>query len=1531
MAHADDATHGEYAAYPTSGSGLHEHPASAFARRDGSASACVSESAHDLAQHPKQSPHPHLAHEYSDTPLPGATRIDRPVPALTIRSIRLRAICAMTTTCLGAYAQLASATCTTVSSTTTCLNTTTATVGTGNSAANNGLTINIGDAAGSTPGSLTDGDQNAISVNNNNVIEIGANSTVSNVAVSVGGLWGKGGNTIEFGSGNKLFIDAGAKVLSNGTQSSAEAINPQGANNIITNNGSIIATNAAAIWFDGGGPNTIYNNGTLSGKTTAVSSSGTLIFANTGSVTGAIGGGASSAVSNTGGTITGAVTVGATSTVTNTSGTITGAVSAGNTSVVTNTAGTITGTVTVGTASTVTTTGKITGTLSAGAGSSVTLGAGSSSAAVSIAGAGNTLSVDATATYGALTLAGTTNKLTLTGAAATNATWSTSLATFSQITKTGAGIWKLVPTVAPAATATIEVAGGTLTLGAASLATIASMTVDAGATLMGPGADMSLVVIDNGLVNFNETGASTYTGVVSGSGAILKNGAGTLTLTRANTFTGATTVASGLLVANAANALGTTSSIDIQTGATLRTDTASAIGASTAMQVDGTFNLNNVNQAVGTVSGAGAITLGTASLTTQSSVDSEFDGVISGTGTLTKSGSGTFTLSGTNTYTGLTTIAAGALQIGKGANSGSLAGDVADAATLIFNRSDTALYTGTISGTGAVIQAGVGTTVLTGNDNVTGGTTLSAGTLQVGNGGTTGSISGNVTDNATLAFNRSDTTTYAGTITGTGALAQIGTGTLALSANNSYTGLTTIASGTLALGVGGASGAVAGDILNAGALVFNRNDVWTYGGTIAGTGTVNQSGTGTTILSAENVNTGVTTISAGTLQLGAGGASGDVGGDIVDNATLVFDRSDAHVVANAISGSGTVVQSGTGTIALTADNTYTGTTTISPASTLQLGNGGSTGSIVSDVANAGTLVFDRSDAITFSPVITGAGNVIQAGSGTTTFNTAQLYTGSTTVAAGTLEVDSTLASPVITVASGATLTGLGTLAGSVVNNGTVIPGNLATAPTLATTNASTNALVVRGNYTGNNGQIAVRSVLDVGGDGNQTTDRLLVAGALLGTSTLVVTPLAGSVGAQTGNLSTSGISVVQAGPGSSSGALVLAGGYAAGGPYQYRLFTYGPGNASLASMDPRLAASGLSSYTDYRLQTVTVLSGSNPSAPPGSPVGVGPNGEPPGSVVVVPQVPAYQALPTGAFAYGLALADELHKRVGDLAPASEDGIVDTTPEVFTRAKDWRANIGNGIQTSYDQHLWFAQTGAGVVLPNVFNSGDRLNVDLIVSQGSSNSTVVINQANTHFDATSLGIASTYRAANGAYIDGVVEGVFYNNVTFNTLQRGRVGETVGRAQIASVQTGMPLYADATTTFEPRASLTFQHVGFNSMIDIDQVLNQPGSSNSLVSDIGVRIAHRWDLSAAGKSLTLEPFASIDYANDLLGAHHIVASGVDFASAGAGHFMRVGGGLSVRVGTAVGAYLGFEHDMSVSHSSPTGNEFVATLNMRF
>ena len=478
-------------------------------------------------------------------------------------------------------------------------------------------------------------------------------------------------------------------------------------------------------------------------------------------------------------------------------------------------------------------------------------------------------------------------------------------------------------TAPPEGTSTATVA--TLTIGATvggSIVQLFGVDLHAGSVIVGPHGTFefsggfltaSVSFQDNGIVLF-DTVTNQIIGGLSGSGQLIIDGIA-LTADGDNPFNGQTTING-------------TGSFQIGTGGTT-----------------GSIGGNIVDNGVLTFDRSDAVT---------------FAGVISGVGSVIQLGTGTTILTGDNSYTGGTTISAGTLQIGNGGTTGSIVGNVIDNANLAFDRSDALIFAGDISGTGSVTQIGTGTTILSGNNTYTGGTTISAGILQIGNGGTTGRVVGNVIDNANLAFDRSDALIFAGDISGTGSVTQIGTGTTILSGNNTYTGGTTISAGTLQIGNGGTTGSIVGNVIDNANLAFDRSDALIFAGDISGTGSVTQIGTGTTILSGNNTYTGGTTISAGTLQIGNGGTTGSIVGNVIDNANLAFDRSDALIFAGDISGTGSVTQIGTGTTILSGDNTYTGGTTIS-AGILQIGNGGTTGSITGNVVDNGTLAFDRSD------------------------------------------------------------------------------------------------------------------------------------------------------------------------------------------------------------------------------------------------------------------------------------------------------------------------------------------------------------------------------------------------------------------------------------------------------------------------------------------------------------------------------------------------------------------------------------------
>ncbi len=357
-------------------------------------------------------------------------------------------------------------------------------------------------------------------------------------------------------------------------------------------------------------------------------------------------------------------------------------------------------------------------------------------------------------------------------------------------------------------------------------------------------------VADAGNLAFNRSDAVTFSGVVSGAGALSQIGPGTLTLTGANTYSGGTLVSGGTLSVDTDGELGlTTGGITLRGGELLTT----ADGFTTVRTVD--------------VSPTG--TPNTLAATTGTTAT--YSGLISDTGALvigdaTHTGTVVFT-GNNNTYGGGTTITSGTLQLGDGVTNGSITGNVTDNGTFALNPNGSVTFGGTIIGAGNMVTLGTGTVILTANNSYTGTTTINGGTLQIGAGGTSGSIVGNVTDNGILAFNRTDVVTLPGNTSGTGSLSQIGSGTLILTGANTYNGGTTITGGTLQIGGGGATGSIGGDVTNNGVLVFDRTGTVSFAGAVSGAGTLNQVGPGTLVLMGTSAYTGATTVSAGTLEV----------------------------------------------------------------------------------------------------------------------------------------------------------------------------------------------------------------------------------------------------------------------------------------------------------------------------------------------------------------------------------------------------------------------------------------------------------------------------------------------------------------------------------------------------------------------------------------------------------------------------------------------------------------------------------------
>ena len=235
-------------------------------------------------------------------------------------------------------------------------------------------------------------------------------------------------------------------------------------------------------------------------------------------------------------------------------------------------------------------------------------------------------------------------------------------------------------------------------------------------------------------------------------------------------------------------------------------------------------------------------------------------------------------------------------------------------------------------------------------------------------------------------------------------------------------------------GTGGSTTIRVGDGTAAGA-----SHVAVIGSALTGASRLVKDDLGTLLLTGTNTYSGGTTINAGVLEIGRDGTSGSILGDVANNALLRFSRTDATTFSGLISGSGEV-HVARGSLTLTGNNTYGGLTKISTGASLTLGGGGTSGTIVGDVSNSGTLSFNRSNAYGFGGVISGTGAIRQIGGGTTTLTgNSSAFTGTTSVESGTLAVNGQLGGT-LSVQSGGTLTGTGTVGAVSVANGGVLAG-----------------------------------------------------------------------------------------------------------------------------------------------------------------------------------------------------------------------------------------------------------------------------------------------------------------------------------------------------------------------------------------------------------------------------------------------------------------------------------------------------------
>ena len=577
----------------------------------------------------------------------------------------------------------------------------------------------------------------------------------------------------------------------------------------------------------------------------------------------------------------------------------------------------------------------------------------------------------------------------------------------------------------------------------------------------------STIFVDNGVTTMIDS--TLVDGTATGFN---KTGNGTLVLTAANTYTGDTSLQGGTLSVASDNNLGIGGGLVFNGG---------------ILQVTGT-TFTSTNRAITWGAGGGGFDI--ESIFNTFTVSQS----LNGSGGLAKLGQGTLVLSGSNGYSGGTTISRGVLSVAT-------TGALGSGPVLVGTNSMLEFQAGTGAGSLQI------TTAASSGSPVNGGSILfqdgsSADHARIviggGDGGGVG-FHGNSTA-ASAQFDNSGTVDFSNT-------SNAGQATILnrKDASTNFVDDTSAGNAHITNAAGGAidffdnSSAGNATIVNNGGYVVFRNT------TSAGTSTIINGNGGRVLLRTDadassatitNNAGGIVDLSRVTSGIAIGSLSG-AGNVLMGSKTLTLgglggsERIDGILQdGGVVGGAGaSLVKTGAGTLTLAGANTYTGSTTIK-GGILQIGNGGTSGSVAGAIVNNSELAFNRSDTASFANAISGGGIIRQIGSGTIKLSgDSSGFTGSTRIENGVLSVDGKLGGS-IDVLAGGRLQGSGTI-GVVTIAGTIAPGN------------SIGTLNIAGNLA-----LAASSTYEVELAGNGTSDRIVAAGtATLGGGKVAVTAI----------------------------------------------------------------------------------------------------------------------------------------------------------------------------------------------------------------------------------------------------------------------------------------------------------------------------------------------------------------------------------------------------------------------------------------
>lgn len=583
---------------------------------------------------------------------------------------------------------------------------------------------------------------------------------------------------------------------------------------------------------------------------------------------------------------------------------------------------------------------------------------------------------------------------------------------------------------------------------------------------------------------------------------------------------------------------------------------------------------------------------------------------------------------------------------------------------------------------------------------------------------------------------------------------------------------------------------------------------------IRGTGGLNKGDLGTLILTGNNTYSGGTTITSGTLQvagdtnLGAAetGITFNGGtlkyGEAFDTARQVtlesgggtFDTNGHDVsLLTEVEGNGQLTKTGKGSLTLTLDNTYTGGTTIEQG-VLQLGTGGTIGSIEGDIVDNGVLNVNRADTLALSGNISGEGQLHQTGSGTTELQGQNSYSGATLITSGVLQAGDTNTLSAAShhyVVAGTTLNTQGynqTVAG-LSNGGDV---------SLIGQQPGT-TLTVKGDYAGEKGTINMAAIQN--GSGAGIADRLIIDGGKASGSTLLDVDGSGLGAPTVGD----GIEVVTALNGAtttaqtSRDAFHLAAERMAAGAFEYQLHA---GNAQGQGENWYLRS-------EYRPETML-----------------------------------YSGLASVVRQGDISLLGNMHQRMGDEVKPGLDEDNRAWARMIGYSGKTKLDDAAGTQTS--SHTMGIQVGVDMYANESWKAGmytSILDIDSNVKGSKTGSNG--KGGNIDDNAFYVGGYATWFSGDGMYVDNVLQ---YGNHKSRLSASGNNGSyTVkGNTLTASTEVGKAFRLGASAwSLEPQAQLIYQYSDFdNSTLDgVTQTRVNMDTADSFTARLGVRLVADYD----------------------------------------------------------------------------------------